>query len=112
MPPGAEPANVVPPADSAYRHLGLGLQMLDRTPWPCSGSRCTASLQRAEARFTRSLELLPHLGKACFGLAQVQAMQGRTEEATQTMRRCEEVYPFPSRRLAFEKLLESIGSGP
>ncbi len=107
---GLEPEGVVPPADSAYRYLGLGLQTLDRTPWPCSGTRCTESLQRAEAQFARSLEMLPHLGKACFGMAQVQAMQGRTEEASQTMQRCEKIYPFPSRRRAFDSLLERIES--
>ena len=107
---GAQPANVIPTPDSAYRYLALGLQTLDRTPWPCSGGQCTEMLQRAESHFTRSLELLPHLGKACFGLAQVKAMQGRIDEAEQSMRRCDTIYPFPSRRRAFDELVGRIES--
>jgi hypothetical protein len=110
---GSEPANLAPPPDSAYRYLTLGTQILNRTPWPCSTPDCTRRLEEAEGHFARSLEMLPNLGRTCFSLAQVQAMQGKVDEASRTMRRCQAVYPFPTRQRSFESLLQRVESlGP
>jgi len=107
---GAAPAGRSPPADSAYRFLSLGVQLLQATPLPCDEPGCRGNLERAEVYLERSLELLPHLGSACFNLARTRVWLGDVDGAVRTMRRCDAIFPFPQRTRAFDALLEETAA--
>ena len=71
-----------PTPDSAYRRLTSGVKNLE-----------AGRYVDAEAALKSSLKLMPYLRTALLTLAQVQSLQGKTQEAGQTLDRCDWLFP-------------------
>ena len=49
-----------------------------------------------------ALKRMPYLQMACYGLAEVEALQERTEDALKQVRECNRIYPEPDKMEGFE----------
>jgi hypothetical protein len=87
-----EPLKLTP--DSAYRQLTVGVQNIERRRYDV-----------AELALKRGLEQMPYLRTALYKLAQAQALQGKKEEALQTLARCERTFPDRRRVSSVKSLL-------
>ena len=52
-----------------------------------------ATIQEAERDFRGALTLMPYMRLACDSLAQVQALQGKKQEALQSLDQCQRIFP-------------------
>jgi len=86
-----EPLKLTP--ESAYRQLTIGIQNFERRRYDV-----------AELAFKRALDEMPYLRTALYKLAQAQALQGKKEEALQTLGRSQRYFP-DRRRVASVKAM-------
>lgn len=84
-----------PTADSAYRRLTEGIKNLEQQRF-----------DEAERDFRGALALMPHLSLACHSLAQVQALQGKKQEALQSLEQCQRIFPDRDRANSIRALLK------
>jgi len=86
------PQPLVDTEPSAYRELRLADQALRMR-----------DLNRAAQHLERALELVPHLGAACYRLVKVRASQGETAQADAMLDRCQAIFPDPPRAASIRK---------
>jgi len=88
------PPNLSETPDSPYKQL--------RQAEKAMRSRDPAT---AEQHAARALEQMPHLGAACYMMAQSQAIQQKLDAAAATVERCNDIFPDAGRVRRFRKLI-------
>jgi hypothetical protein len=88
-----EPLKLTP--ESPYRQLTIGIQNFERHRYDV-----------AELALKRALDEMPYLRTALYKLAQAQALQGKKEEALQTLERSQRYFPDSRRVASVKKLLD------
>jgi hypothetical protein len=84
-----------PTPDSAYRRLTLGIKNFEQRRYDI-----------AEENLQGALEMIPHLRTACYYLAQAQALQGKRQDAQQTLDQCQKYFPDRERASSIERLFK------
>lgn len=84
-----------PTTDSAYRRATEGVKNLEQRRF-----------DEAERSFRGALELMPHMRLACDSLAQAQALQGKKQEALQSLEQCQTLFPDRKRKNSVRALLQ------
>jgi len=90
-----QPGAVKQTADSAYRRVTEGIKNLEQRRF-----------EEAERNFRGALALMPHMRLACNSLAQAQALQGKKQEALQSLEQCQRIFPDGDRANAIRALLK------
>lgn len=89
------PGPLKPTADSAYRRVTEGIKNLEQQRF-----------DEAERAFRGALALMPYMRLACVSLVQVQAQQGKKQEALQSLEQCQRIFPNRDRANSIRALLK------
>ena len=89
------PGPMKPTSDSAYRRVTEGIKNLEQLRF-----------DEAERDFRGALALMPYMRLACDSLTQVQALQGKKQEALQSLEQCQRIFPDRDRANSIRALLK------
>jgi tetratricopeptide (TPR) repeat protein len=88
------------------------LEQTPDSPWKSLARAVMAAQQgqwaEAETGYRRALEQMPYMQMACYGLAEVEAMQKRTDAALEQVRECNRIYPEPEKKKGFEEFVAGL----